>query len=215
MTATSHFTNYIKIGLQVILAMWVSCASAGAYEDFFVAVRRDDASAVTALLQRGFDPNSHDPDGQTALTLATRERSWGAAKALIASPALDVNRLNTAGESPLMLAALRGEKEWCLRLLERGANAQIPGWSPLHYAATGPNPEVVALLLERGADVEAASPNGSTPLMLAARYGNEASVDVLLARGADRLRRNERGLDAAEFARLGGRESLAARLAKR
>jgi len=206
---------HIKFAVQVLLAAWVSTATAGSYEDFFVAVQRDDASAVTALLQRGFDPNSLDPQGQTGLTLATRERSWNVARALLASPGLNVNLLNGSGESPLMLAALRGDAEWCRRLLERGATVQIPGWSPIHYAATGPSVEVVTLLLERGAEVDAASPNGSTPLMLAARYGNEASVDLLLGRGADLARRNERGLNASDFARLGGREALSARLARR
>lgn len=205
----------LRFSLYVIAALIVSGAHAGSYEDFFTAVRRDDAATVTALLQRGFDPNSLGPDGQTGLTLATRDRTWQVAQALLGSPSLDVNVLNASGESPLMLAALRGEKEWCLRLLARGAKAQIDGWSPVHYAATGPNPEVVALLLDRGAAVDALSPNGSTPLMLAARYGVEASVDLLLTRGADVTRRNEKGLDAAAFARLAGRDSLAARLARR
>jgi uncharacterized protein len=204
-----------KFATQAILATALFPALAGSYEDFFTAVQRDDDGAVSALLRRGFDPNSHDPKGQTGLTLATRDRNWRVVKALLDSPASDVNELNTNGESPLMLAALRGERDWCVRLLERGARLQPSGWSAIHYAATGPNSAVVALLLERGADREAASPNGSTPLMLAARYGAESSVDLLLAQGADLTRRNERGLNAADFARLGGRESLAVRLTPR
>lgn len=207
--------KYFEILVQTILLIGVSAAHAGSYEDFFVAVRRDDAATVTSLLQRGFDPNSLDPQGQTGLTIAARDRNWNAAKALLASPALNVNQLNASGESALMLAALRGDIDWCRRLLDRGAAVQIPGWSPIHYAATGPNAEIVALLLDRGAEVDAASPNGSTPLMLAARYGGEASVDLLLRRGADLARRNERDLGAADFARLGGREALAARLTRR
>lgn len=206
---------WFKLVLQAAFATAVFPAAAGSYEDFFTAVHRDDDSGVTALLQRGFDPNSHDPQGQTALTLATRDRNWRVVKALLDNPASDVNELNANGESPLMLAALRGEKDWCLRLLERGARVQLPGWAPIHYAATGPSASVLALLLERGADRDAASPNGSTPLMLAARYGAEASVDLLLARGAELGRRNERGLTAADFARLGGREALATRLTPR
>lgn len=204
-----------RLMIQAVVALSFSPAWAGSYEDFFVAIRRDDASAVTSLLQRGFDPNSVDPQGQTGLTLAARDRSWSAAGALLASEALNVNQLNASGESALMLAALRGDIDWCRRLLERGALVQIPGWSPIHYAATGPNAEVVGLLLERGADANATSPNGSTPLMLAARYGSEAAVELLLARGADVGRRNERGLAAADFARLAGREALAARLTRR
>jgi hypothetical protein len=68
------------------------------------------------------------------------------------------------------------------------------------------------LLLDRGAPIDAKSPNGSTPLMMAARYGAEASVDLLLARGADAKRRNDLNLDAADFARQGGRDFLVERL---
>jgi ankyrin repeat protein len=49
--------------------------------------------------------------------------------------------------------------------------------------------------------------------MMAARYGSEASVQLLLERGADARLRNDRQLSAADFARLGGREKLAERLA--
>jgi ankyrin repeat protein len=73
---------------------------------------------------------------------------------------------------------------------------------------------VLALLLDKGAPVNARSPNGTTPLMMAARYGSEQSVDLLLARGADPTALNDRQLGAADFARQGGREALAERLAK-
>ena len=127
-------------------------------------------------------------------------------------PDLNVNALNAAGESALMLAALKGDMASSLQLLARGALVNRAGWSPLHYAATGTEPRLVTLLLERGADIDARAPNGTTPLMMAARYGHEDSVKLLLARGADPKRRDSRGLQAADFARLEGREWLAARL---
>jgi hypothetical protein len=40
-------------------------------------------------------------------------------------------------------------------------------------------------------------------------------VNLLLARGADATRRNEKGLRAADFARLAAREALATRLAEK
>jgi ankyrin repeat protein len=124
-----------------------------------------------------------------------------------------MDALNQVGESALMLAALRGEFAWSQRLLDRGARVNRTGWSALHYAATGPEARIVALLLDRGAAIDAESPNRSTPLMMAARYGSEASVALLLARGADATRRNDLDLGAADFAKLGGRDSLAAKLA--
>jgi ankyrin repeat protein len=72
---------------------------------------------------------------------------------------------------------------------------------------------VVDLLLARGAAIEAPSPNGTTALMMAARYGPEDTVDLLLVRGASLSARNIQGLTVVDFARLGGRDKLASRLA--
>jgi hypothetical protein len=203
---------YFKAIAYLLAAVCFSSATAGSYEDFFEAIARDDPATVITLLRRGFDVNSRDPLGQTGLFLALRSGSLKAAEAVWQAPSLELNALNEADESPLMIAALKGHVDWCRRLLERGAAVDKTGWSPLHYAATGPEPAVVKLLLERGAAVDAESPNRSTPLMMASRYGDEASVDLLLARGADPRRANDQKLKAADFARLGGRSALAARL---
>lgn len=203
----------MKNVFYLIVASCISSANAGSYEDFFVAVIRDDAGAIRTLLDKGFDANSLDDKGQPAANLAIQRDSGRALEALVAAPGLDVNLLNPAGESALMLAAIKGQIEWCERLLQRGAKVNQPGWTPLHYAASGPNPRVIELLLGRGALLDARSPNGSTPLMMAARYGSEESVRLLLERGANPTLRNERELDAADFARLAGREKLAAQLA--
>jgi ankyrin repeat protein len=71
---------------------------------------------------------------------------------------------------------------------------------------------VVSFLLDRGAEIEARSPNGTTALMMAARYGAYDAAERLLARGADLRTRNDLGLNAADFARQGDREALAAKL---
>jgi ankyrin repeat protein len=199
--------------LHLIVGLGISSAFAGSYEDFFSAIERDDGTAVRNLLQRGFDPNSRDPKGQTGLFLALQGGSLQAAEPLVLDRALDVDALNESGESALMMAALKGRLDWVQRLLDRGAQVDKSGWTPLHYAATGPEPAVVRLLLDRGAKIDAGSPNRSTPLMMAAQYGNPASVDLLLARGTDPRLKNDQGLTAADFARLADRQALAARLA--
>jgi len=204
--------EYFKFVLYAVVASHLSLAIAGAYEDFFRAVGSDDERSVHTLLKRGFDPNSLDEKGQTALILAIRGGSFRVARELVAHPAQKVDTPNHAGETALMIAALRGERDWVDQLLARGAQVDRPGWSPLHYAATGPQTQLVELMLARGAPIEARSPNGTTPLMMAARYGAEGSALLLLARGADPRARNDQGLDAAAFARLGGREALASRL---
>ncbi|HUG23332.1 MAG TPA: ankyrin repeat domain-containing protein [Albitalea sp.] len=190
----------------------ISMAQAGSYEDFFQAVANDDASTIRALLQRGFDPNARDPQGQTGLYLALRSNASQAADTLLKAPSIDVDALNEAGETALMMASLKGHTEWVRRLLDRGAKVDKAGWTALHYAATGPEPAVVKLLLERRAVIDARSPNRSTPLMMAAQYGSEASVELLLSQGADPRAKNDLGLGVADFARLAKRDELAAKL---
>lgn len=194
------------------LAWAATSARAGAYEDFFRAIEVDNDSGLRQLLARGMDPNTLDPKGQHGLFLALRGGSSKAAAVLMQHPDTRVDTANAVGETPLMMAALRARVDVMKALIQRGAQVNRPGWTPLHYAASSPSPAPVQLLLELGAEVDARAPNGNTPLMLAARYGSEESVALLLNKGADRSLRNDRQLDAAAYARLDGRESLARRL---
>jgi len=206
---------YFRKAIYLVLVSAFCSVHAGAFDDFFVAVRSDNARGVTDLLARGFDPNTHETSGQSALTLAVREGAGQVIEVLLKHPQIDLNAPNHAGETALMLAALKGNLVLVQRFAERGAAINQPGWSALHYAASGPEPQVVAWLLEHGAQLDARSPNGTTPLMMAARYGHEQSADLLLAKQADTEVRNQRGLSAADFARGAGREALAKRLESR
>jgi uncharacterized protein len=188
-------------------------AFASSYDAYFRAIEVDNAAEVQALLARGLDPTTLDPAGQHGLFLAIRGGSNQVAKVLLQHPDTRVDAANATGETPLMMAALRANVGAMKALMARGAQVDRPGWTPLHYAASSPSAEPVRFLLEGGAAVDARAPNGNTALMLAARYGHELSVELLLGKGADRNLRNERGLNAADYARLDGRESLARRLA--
>ncbi len=208
------FSRTLKIALYLFASIGFSVSMAGAYDDFFRALNTNDGGTVRSLLARGFDPNSPDEKGQIALYVALRAESPAAVAALLEHPNLKVDAANAVGETPLMMAALRGNLAAAQALVSKGSSINKDGWTPLHYAATGPEARVVALLLERGARIDAVSPIKSTPLMMAAKYGSEASVDLLIARGADPKWRNEAGQGASDYARQGGREALAARLDK-
>lgn len=185
-----------------------SIARADAYVDYFRAVNLDNASAVAELLSKGFDPNTLSESGQVALYIAMREGSPKVAAVLLASPRLNIDAANAAGETPLMMAALQGRLDWARKLIDRGAKVQKPGWSPVHYAATGPSTELLAMLLDRGADINARAPDMSTPLMMAVRFGPEDSVKLLVRRGAEKSYINERDVTAAELARLADKRWL-------
>ncbi|MFT4242813.1 MAG: ankyrin repeat domain-containing protein [Acidovorax sp.] len=195
---------------------------AGAYEDFFAAILRDDGDAVAALLRRGFDPDTRNPKGQVGLTIALQNGCPKAFNALLAARRVNVNALNAQGESPLMMAALKGNLDAVKALLARDADVNKTGWAPLHYAASAGTPQhtqIIALLLENHAYIDAASPNGTTPLMMAAHYGSDASVQLLLDEGADPTLKNQLGLTAADFAlrvsRTESAEKIAAAIRRR
>ncbi|MES2929421.1 MAG: ankyrin repeat domain-containing protein [Pseudomonadota bacterium] len=195
---------------------------AGAYEDFFVAILRDDDPAIAALLRRGFDPNTRDPKGQVGLTIALQNGSSKAFAALLASSQVNVEARNAQDESPLMMAALKGNLEAVKALLARDADVNKTGWAPLHYAASAGSRQhvaIIALLLENHAYIDATSPNGTTPLMMAAQYGSNEAVQLLLDEGADPTLKNQLGLTAADFAlrvsRTESADKIAAAIRKR
>ncbi len=191
----------VNIGLFV----FSSLAWAGAYDDFFKAIQLDNAREVQRLLDRGLDPNTPNAQGIPGLLLATQEQSFKVASLLAADPQTAVDPRSERNESPLMLAALRGEQALVQLLVSRGAEVNKSGWTPLHYAATGGQLRVAAFLIGAQAEVDAGSPNGTTPLMMAAMYGNADTVKFLLESGADPSIRNAQGLSALEFAQRAGR----------
>jgi uncharacterized protein len=201
----------VLLGSSALLLVPIS-AYAGSYEDFFKAVIRDDRSTVSDLLVLGFDPNTVDAKGQVGLTLSLQLGAMRVFEVLLMSPQLDVNFSNPQGETPLMIAAIKGNLDAAKILIERKAAVNRPGWTPLHYAASGTTDQqvdMVALLLEHFAYIDAASPNASTPLMMAAQYGPADAARLLLREGADSTLKNKLGLTAVDFARRAGRDALA------
>jgi uncharacterized protein len=201
--------NHLKNIFYLLVLLGYSFVHAGSYEDFFIAVKQDNPAAITALLQRGFDPNTPDPNGLSGLYIALRDSSLKAAQALIDWPKTNIEIRTAQDESPLMMAALKGHIEIVKKLIRRDADVNKPGWTPLHYAATGGHLAIMDLLLEHHAFIDAESPNGTTPLMMAAHYGSPAAVKLLLEAGADPTMRNQLGLSAIDFANRVGRQDAA------
>jgi ankyrin repeat protein len=193
---------YVFIGYGLVLA--------GSYEDFFRAIKVDDVAAVTDLLQRGFDVNTPDPNSSHALAIALSGPSPKVVQLLLTWPATHIDQRNAQDETPLMMAALRGNLAAARALIDKDADVNKTGWTPLHYAATNGHLDVMQLLLEHHAYIDAESPNGSTPLMMAALYGSAAAVKLLLDAGADPQLKNQLQLSALDFAKSGSHEESAA-----
>lgn len=204
------FVRYLKkTGKSIViigLLGFSMVSMASSYEDFFKAIQLDRPSTVQNLLRRGFDPNTVAPDGVPALMKALQEQSFEVALVLANDPQIRPDVRNARDESPLMLAALRGQEALVVKLVSLGAAVNKKGWTPLHYAATGGHARVAAFLIGAHADLNAESPNGTTPLMMAAMYGNAETVKLLLESGAQVQLLNVHGLSAEDFAMRAGRD---------
>lgn len=213
----NHFKNaFQRIVLTVIFLFSMSSAQADQKTDYFRAVATDNESAVIELALFNFDLNVLNEKGEHALHVALKEGSQKVASFLIKQRIVKVDLPNENGETPLMLAAIKGNLDIARQLIARGAAVNKPGWTPLHYATSNPEPssvQMVSLMLEHHAYIDAESPNKSTPLMMAAFYGNEEAARLLLEEGADPRLRNELGLTAIDFARRAERDALASAIA--
>ncbi|KAJ3282469.1 hypothetical protein HDU79_009885, partial [Rhizoclosmatium sp. JEL0117] len=91
--------------------------------------------------------------------------------------------VNSDGETPLLLAAKKGNKETVELLLKCGARIELQdngGATPLAHGASNGHKETVEFLLEFGAQIESQNKNGNTPLALAAFKGQKEIVELLL-----------------------------------
>ena len=185
------------------LAPW-PIAHAGAYEDFFAAIPRDDASTVRLLMLRGISANSPDRKHGPALVYAASMKAYAVIRAMLESPLTDANIRNSFGETALMHVAMHGDIDTARLLVSKGAQVNQPGWTPLHYAVIGGQADMVRWLLEQNAYIDSPSANQTTPLMMAARDKQATLARLLLQEGADPSLRNEAGLSAADYAQRAG-----------
>ncbi|MDR0379208.1 MAG: ankyrin repeat domain-containing protein, partial [Candidatus Accumulibacter sp.] len=168
---------------------------------FSWTVERGDLDKVRGWLDEGLDP---DFQGQTFGT-GLMNAAWHGnieMMQLFVERGADPRRVNRLGEQALQLAAWNGHLDTVKWLLDHGAPINRDGadWGALHYAVFNGHENLARYLIERGADIDARSPNGSTPLMMAAREGREELARRLLEAGADTKPKNDWGDTALTLA---------------
>jgi ankyrin repeat protein len=193
------------LAVPALISVLPGIAFAGAYDDYFGAVKLDNIKLVRSLLQRGFDPNTVEEDrGETGLIIAVREDANKVFDLLLNTKDVNLDARARNGDTALMMAAYKGRYDVAKALLDKGAEPNQTGWAALHYAAAVGNNQIVQLLLDHSAYIDAESPNQTTPIMMAARGGHILTVKLLLDEGADLTLKNGAGMTALDFARAGG-----------
>ena len=110
----------VFVSSLLLLAM-PAVSLAGAFEDFFVAIKFDDEYRLKSLLLRGMDPNTVNEQGFPAITFGMMQESPNAVRVLLSSGKLNPNQADRRGETPLMVACTLNKPEWVAALLEKGA----------------------------------------------------------------------------------------------
>ncbi len=198
---------FIRKSLQaaVLLVLYIaSSASFGqAYEELLKAVEDGHTKSVERLLDRGLDPNTADPKGNTILMMASRLGHRELVALLIRRKA-SVTKRSPFGDTALMMASLRGDLEIARLLVENGAEVSHRGWAPIHYAAFENRAEIIGYLIAKGADKDALAPNGYSALMLAARGGHLEAAKTLLYEDAEVRVKGPKGETALSIAKQRG-----------
>ena len=186
--------------------------TADGFTPLHLAASSDNAEGLRLLLAAGADVGARGGHGISPLWLATQEGSARAVAELLrlAGPPLDIDQANSTGQTPLMVAAIKGHVGILGMLLDAGADAHRPdarqGWTALHLAAINNQlPSVHEILARRPSDrslLEARSITGVQALLSANACRNPAIAEALLDAGADINAADQNGITALRQAVL-------------
>lgn len=114
-----------------------------------------------------------------------------------------VNAPGAHGNTPLMEAAWRGEREVAAQLLRHGAAVDatnVDGNNALWLACVHGDADLIALLVHAGVPLDHRNDNGATALMYASSAGKPTVVRALLELGADATLRSTDDFTALDMA---------------
>ncbi len=207
-------------------------------DDFVRSAAEEDQKALALFFAAGFNVNTQNTAGQTALMVASERGKTGLVKQLLDRKA-DPNVAGRDGVTALILAAQNDQPEIVKLLLQNRAEPDTEdnnGWTALStaayhgsarcvqiladrsktdlsrgllFASLSEHKDVVKILLDYGAEVDSRSNDGRTPLMLAASKGNKEIVTMLLQAGADPSLTDQTGATAESTAAAKGFREIA------
>ena len=146
------------------------------------------AHGLREVVERLSTGSTADTHGNTPLHQAAFNGQSEIVRSLLSTFPDMTDATNDDGETPLIIACMKGNLAVAKLLLDAGADAnrsQLNGNSPLHFAAWSGNKFIGNDLIAAHAQADAQNGNGETPLILAAREGNNEFVSLLVEHGAD------------------------------
>ncbi|OBS79441.1 hypothetical protein A6R68_18192 [Neotoma lepida] len=178
----------LKVAYTTVLQEWLRLACRSDAHPELVRRHLVTFRAMSARLL-DYVVNIADSNGNTALHYSVSHANFPVVRQLLDSGVCQVDKLNRAGYSPIMLTALATLKtqddiETILQLFRLGnvnAKASQAGQTALMLAVSHGRVDVVKALLTCEVDVNIQDEDGSTALMCACEHGHKEITGLLLA----------------------------------
>ncbi|XP_056307412.1 SH3 and multiple ankyrin repeat domains protein 2b [Danio aesculapii] len=181
---------------------------------FMEYIQHHQVEKVAKMLERGLDPNYHDPDtGETPLTLAAHLDNMLEIIVTLKNGGAHLDFRSRDGMTALHKAA-RAKNQIALKtILDLGASPDYKdrqGLTPLYHTVTvGGDPSCCEVLLRAHASVGCHDENGWHEIHQACRYGHVQHLEHLLFYGADMHVENASGNTALHICALYKQEKCA------
>lgn len=178
----------LKVAYTTVLQEWLRLACRSDAHPELVRRHLVTFRAMSARLL-DYVVNIADSNGNTALHYSVSHANFPVVRQLLDSGVCQVDKLNRAGYSPIMLTALatlktQDDMETILQLFRLGnvnAKASQAGQTALMLAVSHGRVDVVKALLACEVDVNTQDEDGSTALMCACEHGHKEITGLLLA----------------------------------
>ncbi|XP_014256373.1 KN motif and ankyrin repeat domain-containing protein 3 isoform X2 [Cimex lectularius] len=182
------FPKHMKTAVNIIQQEWFKISSVTTSNPLHVEDYLDCFEEISSTLLE-YIVNMTDVTGNTAMHYAVSNGNFDVVSILLDSKVCNINKLNTAGYTCIMLVALtkvksETDREVVRRLFHMAdvnIRAKEHGQTALMLAVSHGRIDTVEMLLEAGADVNIQDEDGSTALMCAAEHGCIDIVKLLLA----------------------------------
>ncbi|XP_049929875.1 SH3 and multiple ankyrin repeat domains protein 3 isoform X2 [Epinephelus moara] len=181
---------------------------------FMEYVQQRNTEKVSRFLEKGLDPNFHDPDtGECPLTLAAQLEGCAELIKVLKSGGAHLDFRTKDGITALHKAVRSKNHTALITLLDLGASPDYKdsrGLTPLYHSSmVGGDPYCCELLLHDHAQVGCVDENGWQEIHQACRYGHVQHLEHLLFYGAEMSAQNASGNTALHVCALYNQDSCA------
>ncbi|XP_026166532.1 SH3 and multiple ankyrin repeat domains protein 3 isoform X2 [Mastacembelus armatus] len=181
---------------------------------FMEYVQQRNIEKVSRFLEKGLDPNFHDPDtGECPLTLAAQLEGCAELIKVLKSGGAHLDFRTKDGITALHKAVRSKNHTVLITLLDLGASPDYKdsrGLTPLYHSSmVGGDPYCCELLLHDHAQVGCVDENGWQEIHQACRYGHVQHLEHLLFYRADMSAQNASGNTALHVCALYNQDSCA------